>query len=68
MGLIFDSDSKPQTLLLKLWKRDTLLCIKHILGNPALSKHVHWQPEKIYTDESRSERIYNEAWTGDDWL
>ena len=67
-GTLFDSAGNPEVLLFELWKRNPIAVVQHILGNPALEKHMHWVPEKVYVDESRAERIYNEAWTSDHWF
>ncbi|KAG1844153.1 hypothetical protein F4604DRAFT_1884476 [Suillus subluteus] len=47
--------------------RDPLEAIKTLLGNPAHAEHVVYRPKKIFSDASKSERIYNEMWTGDWW-
>ncbi|KAG1834650.1 hypothetical protein F4604DRAFT_1944865 [Suillus subluteus] len=47
--------------------RDPLEAIKTLLGNPAHAEHVVYRPKKIFSDASKSKRIYNEMWTGDWW-
>ncbi|KAG1732831.1 hypothetical protein EDB19DRAFT_1896695 [Suillus lakei] len=46
---------------------DLLEAIKTLLGNPAHAEHVVYRPKKIFSDASKSKRIYNETWTGDWW-
>ncbi|KAG0692946.1 hypothetical protein DFH29DRAFT_985620 [Suillus ampliporus] len=46
---------------------DPLEAIKTLLGNPAHAEHVVYRPKKIFSDASKSERIYNEMWTGNWW-
>jgi hypothetical protein len=31
------------------------------------AEHVVYRPKKIFSDASKSKRIYNEMWTGDWW-
>jgi hypothetical protein len=47
--------------------RDPLQAIASLLGNPAYASDVVYRPSKIFTDSSKSKRIYNEMWTGDWW-
>jgi len=47
--------------------RDPLQAIASLLGNPAHASDIVYCPSKIFTDSSKSKRIYNEMWTGDWW-
>ena len=62
-----DADGNPQFKDLKLWKWDPVAVVQEILENPDLKDDIHYKPMRSYTDEEKSERIYNEMWTGDWW-
>lgn len=47
--------------------RDPLECVKVLFGNSAWAKDLHVAPERHYTDESRSTRVYDEMSTGNWW-
>jgi Plavaka transposase len=52
---------------LQFWYRDPLECIKSLYANPAFTKHLSHAPEKQYSDDSCTDRLYNEMNTGDWW-
>ena len=47
--------------------RDILEAIQALLGNPAHMKHIVYRPKRVFTDQSRTNRIYTEMWTGLWW-
>lgn len=47
--------------------RNVIDAIKALLGDPALSKHLVYRPSRVFTDSSRTRRIYSEMWTGTWW-
>lgn len=47
--------------------RDPIEAIRSLWGDPGLSKDFVYAPQKIFSDESKSKRIYNEMWTGKWW-
>ncbi|KAJ7064424.1 hypothetical protein B0H15DRAFT_807765 [Mycena belliarum] len=47
--------------------RDPLAAIKTLLGNPAHAKDIVYVPKKVFSDEDRNNRVYNEMWTGKWW-
>lgn len=47
--------------------RNPVEAIKSLWGDPELASHLVYRPKKIFTDETRSKRIYSEMWTGKWW-
>jgi hypothetical protein len=66
-GTVLDSQGMPEVEHLELWKRNPVECVREILGNPAFEDALRYEPEKVFTDATCSEQIYNEAWTGEWW-
>jgi hypothetical protein len=60
-------DGKPKTESVELWSRDPIECLQNLIGNPAFRDHISYVSQKVFTSESGSTRIYDEAWTGDRW-
>ena len=50
---------------LTLYYRDALECFKHLFGNPLFSGYMDFTPRREYTNEEKTERLYNEMMTGD---
>ncbi|KAH9033653.1 hypothetical protein EDB84DRAFT_1588305 [Lactarius hengduanensis] len=49
--------------------RDTLDVIEYIFGNPIFAPYMQYDPQRVWTDISKTERIYSEYLTGDfAWL
>ena len=53
--------------VLHLWTKDILQVIQELFENPQFKDHICCTPLKLYSDANKTERIYNEAWTGDKW-
>jgi hypothetical protein len=51
----------------ELWMRDPVECVKELVGNPAFKDFMSFVPERVYTNEKGTNRIYDEMWTGDWW-
>lgn len=47
--------------------RDIVEAVRCLWGDPGLAKHMVYKPKKIFSDASRTNRIYNEMWTGSWW-
>ncbi|KAJ3493238.1 hypothetical protein NLJ89_g11065 [Agrocybe chaxingu] len=47
--------------------RNPLEAIMSLWGDPSLAKHLVYRPQKVFTDEDRTSRVYTEMWTGDWW-
>lgn len=47
--------------------RDPLEAVRTLLGNPAHASDIVYKPQRIFSDASKSTRIYNEMWTGEWW-
>ncbi|KAI0265222.1 hypothetical protein BC834DRAFT_825393, partial [Gloeopeniophorella convolvens] len=60
-------DGKPMESNLELWMRDPLECIRELMGNPAFRDVISYAPERVYEDETGTQRLYDEMWTGDWW-
>ena len=42
-------------------------CIKELISNSAFQDKLAYSPLRIYKDEQRTNRIYNEMWTCNWW-
>jgi hypothetical protein len=47
--------------------RDPLEAIRALWGDPSLASDLVYKPSRIFRDESRETRVYNEMWTGKWW-
>ncbi|TFY53298.1 hypothetical protein EVJ58_g9528, partial [Rhodofomes roseus] len=47
--------------------RDIIEAIRTLLGNPEHADRIVYRPRRIFTDASRTSRIYHEMWTGRWW-
>jgi len=47
--------------------RNPIDAIKSIWEDPANAEHLVFSPKKIFSDTSRTNRIFNEMWTGKWW-
>ena len=52
---------------LEFYHRDIVNCIQSIYSDPEFAQDLVVIPERHYTDQGRTERIYNEMHTGDWW-
>lgn len=52
---------------LEFYYRDVMNCIRTIYGDPQFAHHLVFAPERHYTTQERTCRIYNELYTGDWW-
>jgi hypothetical protein len=50
-----------------IWHRDPVEAIKGLWKDPNLSPHMSFSPSKVYSDATKSDRIYSEMWTGQWW-
>ncbi|KAH9913390.1 uncharacterized protein B0H18DRAFT_837744, partial [Fomitopsis serialis] len=44
--------------------RDIIQAIRTLLGNPEHADQIVYRPRRIFSDKSRTHRLYNEMWTG----
>ncbi|KAH9976966.1 hypothetical protein BJV74DRAFT_781398 [Russula compacta] len=47
--------------------RSVVEAIQCLWGDPALSKHLVYVLKKVFSDDTRSNQIYSEMWTGSWW-
>lgn len=59
VGDLVDINGVPQNESVDVWFRDPIDCIKELLGNPMFADHMHYAPEKVFTDETKEEAIFN---------
>ena len=52
---------------LELWRWDPVECVNELMGNPAFKEYISYVPERVYTDDTGQDRIYDEMWTADWW-
>ena len=50
---------------LAFYYRDGLDCFKFLLANPLFTDYMDYSPRREYTNEDKTERLYNEMMTGD---
>ncbi|KAG8921123.1 hypothetical protein FRC01_000398, partial [Tulasnella sp. 417] len=65
-GDLVDEGGKPLTEDLEIWRRDAVELVKELIGNPAFSDHLRYEPVKV-CNQKTGKRVFNEAWTGDWW-
>lgn len=53
--------------VLEFYSRDVIQCIRALYGDPQFAEHLVFAPERHYTSQERSCRVYNEIHTGDWW-
>lgn len=66
-GNVIGADGKPEVENVELWCRDPIQSVQELIGNPMFREHLSYTPQKVFTTESGTTRIYDEAWTGDWW-
>jgi Plavaka transposase len=47
--------------------RDPIKALESLFQDPNNAKHLVYAPKKIYADETKKNRIFNEMWTGQWW-
>ena len=47
--------------------RDILQCIRTLYEDPDFTQHLIFAPERHYTDQTKTARVYHEMHTGDWW-
>jgi len=62
-----DAGGNLVTETVELWRRDPVECVKELFSNPAFKDKIHYKPRKVYTNKSRTERVYGEMWMGQWW-
>lgn len=62
-----NNDGKMVTETVELWLCDPVECVRELFSNPAFKEDINYKPQKVYTDGSRTERVYSEMWTGKWW-
>ena len=62
-----DSEQDVEEEVLDLWMRDALVLIQELLEDPEYESDFAYAPVKLYTDDSKENRIYSEMHTGDYW-
>ncbi|KAK0474324.1 hypothetical protein EDD18DRAFT_1313462 [Armillaria luteobubalina] len=67
VGNILDKDGTPVVQTIELWKRDPLACIRELMQDPRFAKHMHYAPEKMYTNEDLKNQAFDEMATGKWW-
>jgi len=60
-------DEKNEMESFTIWHRDPVEAIKGLWKDPNHSPQMTFALSKIYTDASKSDRIYSEMWTGQWW-
>ena len=66
-GNIIGEGGKPKTENVELWFRNPIECIQDLIGNPSFQDHIAYAPQRVFTSDAGTTRIYDEAWTGNWW-
>ncbi|KEP47459.1 hypothetical protein V565_154940, partial [Rhizoctonia solani 123E] len=61
-------DNKPIVEKVELWFRDILGVIRELLGNHIYGMDLVFAPRQAFNDAAKTQRVYDEMWTGDWWL
>jgi hypothetical protein len=51
----------------RIFFRNPIDCVRALWQNPAYADQMHYCPQRIYKNKTRSCRVYNELWSGDWW-
>ena len=51
----------------ELYHRDILKCIQSLFGNPDFTPHLILAPERHYTDQTKTSRVYHDMHTAQWW-
>ena len=62
-----NGDREIVTEKVELWRRDPVECVRELFSNPAFKNGIRYEPQKVYTNESRTERVFGEMWMGEWW-
>ena len=62
-----DDDGKEIVEEVELFRRDPVQVIRELIGDPTFKDNIVYHPERIYCDESGTNRRYGEMWNGDWW-
>ncbi|KAK0460240.1 uncharacterized protein EV420DRAFT_1478757 [Desarmillaria tabescens] len=66
-GDLLNNEGMPQTEEIELWKHDPVACIRELMGDAQFKEHMRYAPERVYTDEMGTSRVYSEMATADWW-
>jgi len=66
-GGSLDADGTSVTEKVELWRRDPVECVKELFSNPVFKDKIQYKPRRVYTNKSRTERVYGEMWMGEWW-
>lgn len=50
-----------------MYHRDVLECVRSLYSDPEFAPHLVFKPERHYTDEDQTSRIYSDIHTGKWW-
>ena len=64
-NIVLDPENASNSDIFELYYRDPVEALKALWGNPAFLQHMSFEPERRYTDASRTTRRYNEMNSGD---
>ncbi|KAF8511429.1 hypothetical protein JB92DRAFT_3144061 [Gautieria morchelliformis] len=64
-GDVHDYNGERWTEELFIWRRNPVDCVKELIGNPAFKEAMHYAPQKVFTDSTEEDQVFNEMWTGE---
>jgi hypothetical protein len=62
-----DEKGEFRTEDLELWHRDPVECIQELLENSAFKDVQAFAPCRVYKNQNKTNREYNEIWAADRW-
>ncbi|KAF8509392.1 hypothetical protein JB92DRAFT_3083772 [Gautieria morchelliformis] len=66
-GDVHDYNGERRTEELFIWCRNPVDCVKELIGNPAFKEAMHYAPQKVFTDLTEADQVFNKMWTGEWW-
>ncbi|QRV97235.1 hypothetical protein RhiJN_25254 [Ceratobasidium sp. AG-Ba] len=54
-------------VIVHLWMRDIVELVRHLIGNRRFMDQMRFAPELHWASDDRSQRVYDEMWSGDWW-
>ncbi|KAF8495591.1 hypothetical protein JB92DRAFT_2834758 [Gautieria morchelliformis] len=64
---VHDYNGERRTEELFILCHNPVDCVKELIGNPAFKEAMHYAPQKVFTDLTEEDQVFNEMWTGEWW-
>ncbi|KAG9088545.1 hypothetical protein FRC06_001978, partial [Ceratobasidium sp. 370] len=54
-------------MIVHLWMRDIIELVRYLIGDRRFMEDMRFAPERHFTSEARTTRVYDQMWSGDWW-